>query len=218
MNFAPILLPETNNDVVIGCNLSGIICHIQNSAVPVLNKPYYFKSPKPILPLSDHMAEPGNSYLKDLPFTLLCDIFHEKICHYEGPPALCPKCGAYLPLESFPSGTGLCPFCNNINMPDSFVSFPNNIEQPQFLFLLIGNATDYFYDSIKSFPYPLVLMTYNEHFIMCQYKNERFSQIHLLDSEIPPNSFSKFPSDKEIPHFPDSIMYKADFNQIFSFQ
>lgn len=216
MNFSPIQLPETNNDVVIGCNLSGIICHIQNSAVPVLNKPYFYKSQTPILPLSDHMAEPGNNYLKNLPFTLLCDIFHDKVCHYEGPPALCPKCSAYLPLESFPSGTGLCPFCNNSEMPDSFVSFPNKIKEPQFLFLLIGNATDYFYNSIKSFPYPLLLMTYNDHFIMCQYKNERFSQIHLLDSEIPPNSFSKFPADKEIPHFSDSTMYKVDFNQIFN--
>lgn len=216
MDFSSIQVPETNNDVVISCNLSGIICHIQNSAVPVLNKPYYFTSPKPILPLSEHMAEPGSNYLKSLPFTLLCDIFHEKVCHYEGPPAVCPKCGAYLPLESFPSGTGLCPFCNNLNMPDSFVSFPNNVEQPKFLFLLIGNATDYFYDSISSFPYPLILMTYNDHFIMCQYKNERYSQIHLLESEIPPNSFSHFPSDKPIPHFEDSTMYKIDFNQVFT--
>ena len=220
MDFSSIDQPDTGNDVSIECKISGITCQIQNFAVPTLQKPFYFNSQNPIIPLSKNMIDNGDKSVKELPFPFLCNIFHEKIIRLDSTPSKCPKCGAYLPLTSFPTGSSFCPFCSPENMKstnfiDSFVSFPNNISVPKFIFLLVGNATDYFYDSINSFEYPLILLTYsNEHFIMCHYKNGKFFQDHLFESEISPTSFSIFPNDKKVPHFPESTLFKAELDKI----
>ncbi|OHT06894.1 hypothetical protein TRFO_24999 [Tritrichomonas foetus] len=221
MDYSSISQPDSDNDVVIDCKISGVTCQITNSAVPTLTRPYFFSSPNPILPLSNHFLDNGNSCIKELPFPILCDIFHQNIHHLENIPAICPNCQAFLPVDSFSEKVENCPFCHNSEIKESFVSFPNSgeikIEQPKFIFLLIGNATDYFYDSISSFSYPLIFLTYNnDHFIMCQYKNEKFNENHLFESEIPPNAFCQFPKDKKVPHFQESKMYKADLNKILN--
>lgn len=206
MQFPTFQEPVTGNDIVVGAKNDGMSVDIQRETVQPLTCPYKYEYSTPLMPMSSHFLQNPDSTTKNIKFPFLANIFHQGIEHLDSQPGKCDKCGAYKLV-------GTCPICNPDENRISFCSYDSEENIPIFLIVLIGNPPDDFYSSLIGFPYPVVLASYDKHLIFVTKHGEKYTHMHLFDSEIPPNTILEN-INSLIPPFPEAKIHKSDFNQI----
>ena len=209
MEFGRVFEPDPGNDVAIACKPSALSCQIQSSAVPLMRTLHAIEFKDPVLPLAQHVLKNPDSVMKKVSFPFLVDLYHAGVVKSEAKPRKCEKCRALVTGEA-------CPFCSDREAPPCYVSWPRkSAKEPVFVFLVVGNTTDLFYEGIRNFPHPMILMRYEESFVFYRVENGHFREYHMIEEcELASSAVMRAIGDVKLPKFPDTKLYRVDLKAV----
>ena len=209
---------QIKDELAVPFGRSGARHSISVNNIPLIKRPQTIESELPVLPLCKTFIKTAPSNISRMTFPFLIDVFHKEIEEVTETPQICPKCGAFLPFQSFTNGIpSQCPFCTSFTeCSPSYIKFPKNknqISKVIYIFVIIGNIHSGFYDYLEHFENDFILCQYTDHLtFLKQNRNGGYSTLECFESEMPPSI--RMRNATKIPMFPAVDIRKSDFNEI----
>lgn len=198
---------ELSGDISIPYKVQTFNCQINKDHIPSLKKPFLIQNDSPIIGLSNCFIKNPTSTIQKMTFPFLIDTFNNNFKMIDNEPPKCPKCGAYFVNEA-------CPICEKHDPShSSYVVFPNKIDDGIYIFVLIGNVEESFYQKITKLKHKFVLCSYTDHLIFLSQSKSKFSLMDCFDSQMPPSIVLSDINDIPV-RLPQSNISKVDFNEI----